>query len=241
MSLDISNYFRHFLKIQHSLKFISIIDPILILSSPVFPPFNLLLGYHDSFVILLSLTMGSLKQLPHCRKCWSCICSLFYFSDITPSLLMSMNCRIRLRQDLFVQNPGRDVLPLCHKLSRNWVFFCTVSFEIQELLQKLFGNHRHRFTDQYHGSCIRYAPMFLGYNKKLVVFRSLYWKSCQLFSPSQTPVWPLPRPPPGVKIPSAGVLMSNLNHSLSSCDRSHEAQKRVRAQRSRWLPQGTGG
>lgn len=126
MSLDISNYFRHFLKMQRSLKFISIIDPILILSSAVFPSFKLLLGYHnlcDSIVILLSLTMRSLKQLPPCRKCWSCICSLFYlfyFSDITPSLLMSMNRRISEAGHLsFVQNPSRDNLPLCHKLSRN--------------------------------------------------------------------------------------------------------------------------
>lgn len=147
--------------------------------------------------------MGSLKQLPHCRKCWSCICSLFYFSDITPSLLMSMNRRISEARHLaFVQNPSRDDLPLCHKLSRNLLslFFCTVSFDIQELLQELFGNHWHRFTNQYlsthHGSYIGYAPKFSGYNRKLVVWRSLYWKSSQLFSPSQTPVWPLPTPPP---------------------------------------------
>lgn len=189
--------------------------------------------------------MGSLKQLPHCRKCWSYICSVFYFSDITPSLLMSMNRRISEARHLsFVQNPSRDDLPLCHKLSRNLLnLFCTVSFDIQEFSQELFGNHWHRFTNQYlsthHGSCIRYAPMFSGYNRKLVVFRSLYWKSSQLFSPSQTPVWPLPTHQ-GRRFPvqesSWAVWFIHCPHATD-----HKAQKRVRAQRSGCLPQGFGG
>lgn len=204
--------------------FISIIDPILILSSSVFPSFNLLLGYHnlcDSIVILLSLTMGSLKQLPHWRKCWSCICSLFYFSDITPNPLMSMNRRIGLRQDIFpLYRTIAEMASHCviSWLESYWVFFCTVSFDTQECLQELFGNHWHRFTNQYlsthHGSYIRYAPMFSGYNKNTSTIEELVLKvfPAVLFSPSQTPAWPLPRSPPGAKIPTAGVLMSSLIH-----------------------------